>query len=604
VEDRTVNESLIQRIEDYLAQYPNSPKSYEYQFHLGDAYYHIEEFEKAGDVYYTVALDSSSFQRQEDAINNAFSSYLIAYDDVPGFDSTYLRQKLYETSLFYHDNYPQGENVALFLWATAPKFYNAGDYSTSRQLFEIVYDDYTGSGFEARSAKFIADSYQQEELYAEAEEWYGYAARAAAVSGEDLGADIEYLAASSAYNDAATLAESESEEDLLAAAVRWEETAREHAGSEIAPVALFDAAETYGKAGSIDDAVRVFQELATLYPSNENAATGLLRAAYLLREDEQFTRAAQLYLEAYNSYPGAPDMNAALASAAKSYEDAGNTELAMGVYQRIASEGAGTASAVTEAYAKIGQYNYDMGNLTIAKTSFENCLAVYEQYQDGRIIYPAMSAYNVGEITAMDYYALTPVTTENVEYKTQLFNGAVASYNRTFSYLDDDYVFRAVLRIGQLQEDFANAIGFMDPPEGLSAEGEEAFFNTLMEAYDTYIQRAMSTYENGLQLAVTNGIRTSYTDTIATNLDLLLPGSSADLGYTVSSPAQDSLYSDSTMTSPDDGFSQPESSGETGTGSEDSGTTETGGDETGVTPVITEEEEEDQGGGGCFLWPF
>ncbi|NOQ22839.1 MAG: tetratricopeptide repeat protein [Candidatus Aegiribacteria sp.] len=598
-----VNNALIERIENYLRQYPASSMVYEYQFYLGDAYYHTEQYINAGDVYFEVAMDSSSFQRQEDALNNAFSSYLIAYEQVSGVDSLSLRENLRKTVMVYTVLYPNGENAAFFLWAAAPKFYNAGEYAAGREMFGLIYNNYPRSGYEARSAKFIADSYQQEELYAEAEEWYGLASQAAAVSGEDLGADIEYLAASSAYNDAASLAESENTEDLLAAAARWEETAHEHSGSDVAPVALYDAAETYGKAGSINDAVRLFQELAITYPSYENAPNGLLRAAYLLREDGLYVRGAQLYLEAYNTFPGAPDMNSALVSAAKCYEDGGRQDLATGVYQQITSDGAGTAGTIMEAYAKIGEYNYDLGNYSIARSNFENCIIIFDQYNDGRIKYPAMSAFMFGDMSALDYYALVPVNPENVEYKTQLFNGAVANYNRTFSYLDDDYVFRAVLKIGQLQEDYANAVGFMNPPAGLSPEDEEAFYNALMGAYDTFIQRATATYENGLQLAVSNGIRTEYTDTIAVNLDLLLPGSSTSVGYSVSTSVhQDTTaVADSAGAAIDDGFT-PETDDDIG----ESGTT----DETQLpdydyieTPVA-EPGTDDNDGGGCFLWPF
>ena len=598
-----VNFALIERIENYIQQYPSSPRVYEYQFYLGDAFYHTEQYIKAGDVYFKVAMDSSSFLRQEDALNNAFSSYLIAYEQVLGVDSLSLRGNLQETVLAYTDLYPNGENAAFFLWAAAPKFYNVGEYTTCREMFGLIYNNYPRSGYEARSAKFIADSYQQDEMYADAEAWYGLASQAAAISGEDLGADIEALAASSAYNDAASLAESENTEDLLAAAARWEETAHQHAGTDVAPVALYDAAETYGKAGSINDAVRLFQELALTYPSYENAPNGLLRAAYLLREDGLFVRGAQLYLEAYNSFPGAPDMNSALASAAKCYEDGGRQDLAIGVYQQIASGGVGTAGTIMEAYAKIGEYNYDLGNYSVARSNLENCMIIYDQYRDGRIKYAAMSAFLFGEMSAVDYYVLVPVNPDNVEYKTQLFNGAVANYNRTFTYLDDDYVFRAVLKIGQLQEDYASAVGFMNPPPGLTPEGEEDFYNALMEIYDMYIQRAMSTYENGLQLAVSNGIKTEYTHSIAANLDLLLPGSSADIGYSPSI----TVYSDTTAAADsagvviDDGLTP-----DTADDIDESGTT----DETelpdsdySVTPAV-EPVTDDDSGGGCFLWPF
>jgi tetratricopeptide (TPR) repeat protein len=584
------NLALVERVETYLAQYGRSREAYDYRFHLGDAYYHLGQYIEAGDVYLQVALDSSSFLRQEVALNNAFSSYLTAYDEIPGVDSISLRNKLMETVTEYTALYPDGENAAWFFWAAAPKFFNAGEYEPARQLFGSLYADYPNSGYAARAAKFIADSYQFEEMYAEAEEWYGLASQTAARTGEDLGADIDYLAASSSYNDAASLAQSESPEDLLTAARRWEETAHEHPGSEVAPVSLYDAADTYGRAGDLDSAVRLFRELALLYPGYENASTGLLRAAYLLREEEDFMQAAELYLEAYANFPTAPDMVNALSSAASSYEDAGRDDLAIGVYGQIAADRAGSATMVTQAYARIGEYNYGLGNLSIASSNFTNCLSVYDQYRDGSLDWPSMSAYYLGKISSLDYYSLTGVTTDNVEFKTQLFNETVAAYNRTFTYLDDDYVFRAVLDIGELQEDFANTVGFLAAPPGLGAEGEEAFYNTLMEAYNTYIGRAVSTYENGLDLAIANGIRNDVTDEIAANLDALIPGSSDALGYSdAATPPVDSgatlLPSDTTETTApevDGGEQYQSSSPETYTGS-------------------TPEEEE---GGGCFLWPF
>lgn len=588
------NEALVERIETYLTQYGNSRQAYDYRFHLGDAYYHLRQYRQAGDVYLQVATDSSSFQRQEVAFNNAFSSYLTAYDEVPGVDSVSVRNSLMQTVNAYSAAYPDGENVAWFYWAAAPKFFNAGEYGPARQLFESLYHDYPNSGYAARAAKFIADSYQFEEMYAEAEEWYGLASQTAARTGEDLGADIDYLAASSAYNDAASLAESESVEDLLNAARRWEQTAHEHPGSEVAPVALYDAADTYGRAGDLQSAVRLFRELAQLYPTYENAPSGLLRAAFLRREQGDYIQAAELYMEAYTKFPTAPDMVAALSSAASSYEDAGRDDLAIQVYAQIASDRAGTAQMVTQAYARIGEYNYELGNLSIAASNFANCLSVYDQYRLGTADWPSMSAYYLGKITSLDYYALAMVSTENVQFKTQLFNETVAAYNRTFTYLDDDFVFRAVLDIGQIQEDFANTIGFMEAPTGLSPEGEEAFYTTLMEAYDTYIGRAITTYENGLELAVNNGIRNDVTDQIADNLDLLLPGSSASVGYSEAPPYTPD-ETDPTVTPGEQDVSPVTEIDEQPSTSVDY--------TPGEMPYDTGSPEEDDGG-GCFLWPF
>ena len=230
-------------------------------------------------------------------------------------------------------------------------------------------------------------------------------------------------------------------------------------------------------------------------------------------------------------------------------------------------------------------------------------MSVYDQYHDGQLTYPALSAYHLGEVASRDYYALTPVTTDNLEYKTQLFNGTVVSYNRTFLYLDDDYVFRAVLKIGELQEDFANSIGFMNPSEELTPEGEEAYYNVLMEAYDLYIQRAIDTYENGLELAMNNGIRTEWTDFIAVNLDLLLPGSSSSMGYSSFTPRVEETPETEEIIDVEDGFTSDSTDAETSAADttvlEES---DPSFDEPGYT--IRYEEEEEESGGGCFLWPF
>jgi len=342
-------------------------------------------------------------------------------------------------------------------------------------------------------------------------------------------------------------------------------------------------------------------ELALLYPQYENAPTGMLRAAFLLREDEQFTQAADMYLDAYARFPTAPDMVAALSSAADSYEEGGRADLAMGVYSQIANDRAGTAAVVSRAYAKIGEYNYSIGNISIARSNFENCMSVYDDFRDGSVEWPALSAYHVGKISSTDYYALQPVTADNVQFKTQLFNETVANYNRTFTYLDDEYVFLAVLDIGMLQEDFANSIGFMNAPPGLSPEGEEAFYNTLLEAYDTYIGRAISTYQNGLELALDNGIRDDVTDQIAERLDLLLPGSSASIGYagSVAAPPVDDTETPivpDPLTDPvDDPQDTSGTSDETGTPDMTTDYTDT------YYDTVTEDEDD---GGGCFLWPF
>ena len=582
---QTANEELIDRILLYLDEYPSKQNVYDFKVYLGDAYYHLADYLNAADVYYSVAMDSSSFQNQESSFNNAFLAYLEAYETIPGIDTLDVIAHMEQTVEEYSRAFPQGSNIADFLWATAIPFFNAGLYDDARELFEILYDEHQGSGYAAQSAKYIGDSYQNDSLYADAEVWYGNAAQMASLTGEDLNEDIEMLAASSAYHDAVSLAENETSEGLIIAAERWEQTALSHPNSEVAPVALYDAADAYTRAGDITNAVRVYEKLADYYPQYVNTPPGLLQAAFLLREDEQFSRAAQLYVRAYDNYPTYEGMVAALSSAALSYEDAGDPANAMNIYRRIASERVGSAATVMKAYAKIGLQEYENGNITSASSNFSNVISLYDEYRDGSIEYPAMAAFYLAEVMGNSYYLLPDVTTVNVGYRTQLFNEAIAAYNRTFTYLDNDYLFRAVLKIGELQMDYANSVGFMEAPEGLSPEDETAFYSTLMAVYDDYQVRAISSYETGLQIAVENDIRTVWTDSIATNLDMIAFGASISMGYTepepvIEVPDTTSVDIDSTVVVSDEIVF----------------------DDDILEVDIDESETEDDG--GCFLWPF
>jgi len=586
---QTSNEELIDRILLYLAEYPSSQKVYDFKVYLGDAYYHLTDYENAGDVYYSVAMDSSSFQNQESSFNNAFLSYFAAYEGV-GVDTLDILGKMKETVMDFERAFPQGENIAEDYWLTAIPFFNAGHYSDVRELLEPLYEDQY-SGYAARSAKYIGDTYSIDSLYADAELWYDRAEQMAFITGEDLEADIGYLAASSAYSDAISLAESETSEDLIAAAERWEQTAMSYPNTEVAPVSLDDAADAFDRAGDIANAVRVYEKLADLYPQYINCPQGLLRAAFLLREDEQFTRAAQMYVRVYNEYPGYEGVVNALSTAALSYEDADDMYNAISIYSRIATERVGGAATVIEAYAKIGLYEYERGNITVASGDFSNVLSLYDEYRDGVTTYPAMAAFYLAEAMGDSYYALPPANTENVGYRTQLFNDAIASYNRTFNYLEDDYLFRAVLKIGELQMDYANTVGFMEAPAGLTPEDEDVFYNTLLAVYDDYFARAISSYETGLGIAVENDIRTVWTDSIAANLDNVAFGASINLGYTEPAEPEPVIeVSDTTSVSSDSTDLVLNDSIYTGDIQE--------------IDIAVPDESATEDDGGCFLWPF
>lgn len=523
-------QSLATRIETFLRDYPDSRQGYDFRFFLGDAYYALGRFIDAGDAYLAVARDSVSGQRQQDACINACGSYFTAYTELQGIDSALVRQKQLDATTLYMTLFPQGEYVDQFLFVTAGNAYNARDYSGARTIYQKLYDGYPGSQYLARSARFIASAYEAEEMYAQAEEWYGRASDAAARTGENLGEDFDLLAAQAAYRDAASLAESQDVQSLVDAARRFEQSANEYPDAAVAPVSLYDAAETYAKAGAVDDAMRVFNALAARYPQSELAPQGLLRSAFLAREAGRFIDAGNTYLSAYHLFPDAPDMGSALYSASVSFEDGGRMDLAVQVFDEIIAGGRGTAEVMVLVYGKYGEYLYQKYDYARAREMFNSSIAAYDQYQAGDTYYPAMSAFYLGEMSFRDYSAVT-ATVQTAQQKTQLMQATESWYSKSITYLSDRWFMAACVRAGELFEDFANAIGYMEPPEGLDEAGVQAFYDQLYPVMETYLGKALQVYRTAVEKAISAGISNEWVFQAADHLELMAPGTVASIGY-------------------------------------------------------------------------
>jgi TolA-binding protein len=550
-------EALAGRIEIHLRDYPQSRQNYDFKFYLGDSYYALGRYLEAGDAYTSVALDSSSVARQEDACINACGSYFTAYAEQPGIDSSLARQKQIDATTLYMTRFPGGQYVDQFLFTAAGNAYNSRDFPNARSEYMTLYNNYPSSQYVARSARFVAAAFEAEQMFSQAEEWYGRAADAAARTGEDLGEDVDLLAATAAYRDASALAESQDVQSLITAAQRFEQSANSHPESAVAPAALYDAAETYAKAGAIDDAMRVFDDLARRYPQSELAPQGLLRSAFLAREGGRFVDAGNVYLSAYRQFPAAPDMGTALYSAALSYEDGGRMDLAISVYDELIASRAASPEAMVLVYGKYGEYLYQRYDYPRARQMMTDCMTVYDSYGEGDAYYPAMSAFYMGEMSFGDYSAVQ-ATVETAQTKTQLMQATEAWYGRALTYFTDVWFMAACVRAGELYEDYANAIGYMDPPEGLDETGTQAFYDQLYPVMETYLQKALEVYQTAVEKAISSGISNEWVYKAADHLELMAPGTVNSLGVLPGWSGSTTVPPQTTTTPPVSPTGQPE----------------------------------------------
>jgi len=184
---------------------------------------------------------------------------------------------------------------------------------------------------------------------------------------------------------------------------------------------------------------------------------------------------------------------------------------------------------MTLVYGKYGEYAYEHGDYFKAREMFNNSITVYDQYREGDPYYPAMSAFYLGEM-AFDDYSGVFATVETAQTKTQLMQATETWYGKSLTYFTDIWFMAACVRAGELYEDYANAIGYMAPPEGLDETGIQAFYDQLFPVMQTYVDKALQVYRTAVEKAISAGISNEWVYKAADHLELMAPGTVGSIG--------------------------------------------------------------------------
>jgi hypothetical protein len=166
------------------------------------------------------------------------------------------------------------------------------------------------------------------------------------------------------------------------------------------------------------------------------------------------------------------------------------------------------------------------------------------------------------------------VTPENVQQKAQLKGEVESWYGKSLTYNVDVWFMASCVRAGELYEDFANAVAFMDPPPDLPDEAIDEFYNQLyVQFYEPEIQKAINIYVTAVEKAVSAGVDNEWVGKAAENLELLAPGTVSSLGLPgyeieviVEEPADTAVVVEDGLTEPsgDDTSGESESGEEAG----------------------------------------
>lgn len=262
-------EKAITWYRKFLNAFPKEGESGHINFLLAETLYELGRYSEAAEEYDRTAY---SYFLHQDSLEAGYAA-MVAYDKgLAGISQEQLRNhplaiKLGGSAKRFAESFPSDPRVADVLWKGTGLYFTAGQYKEAIATAQTIVKRFMPSrhpvAFQAQ--RLIADALFQARSYQEAAEAYRQIFTTATGLDDKEREKLKRALASSLYKKAELMKEAGRAEDAEAGFLRVQQ---EVPGSEVAPVALFDAGALALQRGAVNNAVQTFQVLTQQYPTH------------------------------------------------------------------------------------------------------------------------------------------------------------------------------------------------------------------------------------------------------------------------------------------------------------------------------------------------
>ncbi len=502
----------------FLKDFSADPAVYKVRYFLAECHYQVGDYEAAAELYKQVAHDTSSTDYLEDAAYNVILSYLKAAEnakaskpvvfEVPHFltiqDTIRIEvanadmKNFILSSLEFPRLVKNSKRSVEVLLKLAAELSKIQRFDLARGAYLTIINDYPESPYYGRAMMLVAQSYFKEEDYANAEKWYKTVVSSIPDS-VDLVEKAKAMMASSHYKLAEKLV---AEGKEIEAAKEYAHAAIKYPNSQIAQMALVQAAKQFEAIGDTTSAAQIYESFLEKYPDSKMVDQVAVAAASYREKVKQWDKAAQDYLKlvAINS----PLKARALYFAARAYYQAGNWNKALDLYAKYTAIYE-NYNHYEEALCRLGEGYYKQSNLDLALTFLNKALRVYKQNSKEKInpYFPAEASFLIGEIH-FDQFKNIKITdnfSRSLNAKKKALTICLKDYKRTIDFRVAEWVTAAYFKIGRAWEVLANDIINSPLPPNLSTEEVAAYQMKLNEVATPLLKNAAKYYQANLKQA-------------------------------------------------------------------------------------------------------
>ena len=370
-----------------------------------------------------------------------------------------------------------------------------------------------------RSERLLADRYFEERAYERAAAIYRKLVQGEASAKNQEREELKRLWASALYKRAEGL---KAAGKLQAAQAGFMDVQAEVPGSEVAPVALFDAG---GIALSRDDqngAIQAFTSLLQDYPSSTYGTHAAIQVAKIHERNGRLQEAAQEYESVVKLSPDRKTSGEMLLAAGRLYEQLGDWARAGTIFGVYLDQYPGEYQQVVETTFKLAWAKLQQGRRQEAQPIFQTIIDRYGQGDAAA----SPAGYYVAKarllkadelVTQFDDVKLISPLEKNLARKKKLLKEALEEYAQAADFNVAEVTTAATQKIGTVFEKFRTALLESERPQDLTPQQLEQYNFLLEEQAYPFEEKAIAAYESNVHRAQLLGlydfwIKQSYDD--------------------------------------------------------------------------------------------
>jgi TolA-binding protein len=297
---------------------------------------------------------------------------------------------------------------------------------------------------------------------------------------------------------------------------------REDERSELAPLALFEAASLWGLSEGKDKAEEAFSTFAKRYPQSALYPLALLRLASLYEETDRPLAAAQIY-EAAGRIGNDPAFSTqALGQAISLYEKIEQWEKVYLLSLQWVARARGNKERQIEGTVRGAEAKLKLGEEKTAEKMLGDLVRTLAQQtskkpaklQEIPAFYWAKAHLLLADIEIKRYEQIKLVNPleKNLQKKKNLFDRLLHNYGQAADDPSPALILAATHRMGEVFEEFGEALLKSERPKNLSVEERQAYDRLLMEQALPYLEKAEEAYRQNIDWAKRAGVESEWVE--------------------------------------------------------------------------------------------